>query len=166
MAATMNDVRGQVTALRDLGALAADADLDEVIVDLGLNAPPQDLTEMSAEELTGQMRELTKRLLAHRAKLPKELMLFVKNILFLDGVIAAFAPDVDLLGEVVEVVGYFASHHGDRIAREIGIDPTQAGVDLDAVRAAIGVSAATERISHRELQARREAVRRKFGRNR
>lgn len=166
MSATMNDVRSQVTALRDLGALAADADLDEVIVDLGLDAPPQDLTEMSAEELTRQMRELTKRLLAHGAKLPKELMLFVKNILFLDGVIAAFAPDVDLLGEVVEVAGYFASRHGDRIAREIGIDPAQAGTDLDAVRAAIGVSAATERISHRELQARREAVRRKFGRNR
>jgi ubiquinone biosynthesis protein len=165
MGATMNDVHSQVAALRDLGALAPDADLDEVITELGLTGPPQDVTEMSAEELTRQMRELTKRLLSYGAKLPKELMLFVKNILFLDGVIATFAPDVDLLGEVVEVAGYFANRYGDRIAREVGLDPTRAGVDLDAVRAAIGVSAATERISYRELQARREAVRRKLRRD-
>ncbi|HXZ83794.1 MAG TPA: AarF/UbiB family protein [Acidimicrobiales bacterium] len=164
MGATMNDVRSQVTALRDLGALAPEADLDQVIVDLGLDGPPQDVTEMSAEELTRQMRELTRQLLAYGAKMPKELMLFVKNILFLDGVIATFAPDVDLLGEVVEIAGYFARRYGDRIAREIGLDPAQAGVDLDGVRAAIGVSATTEQISYRELQARREAVRRKFRR--
>jgi len=166
MGATMNDVRSQVTALRDLGALAADADLDQVIIDLGLDGPPQDLAAMSAAELTRQMRELTRHLLAYGAKLPKELMLFVKNILFLDGVVAAFAPDVDLLGEVVEVAGYFATRYGDRIAAELGIDPSLAGVDLDGVRAAIGVAAGTERISYRELQARRETVRRKIGRQR
>jgi ubiquinone biosynthesis protein len=166
MGATMNDVRSQVAALRDLGALAADADLDQAIIDLGLDGPPQDLAEMSAEELTRQMRELTRHLLTYGAKLPKELMLFVKNILFLDSVVAAFAPDVDLLGEVVEVAGYFATRYGDRIARELGIDPSLAGVDLDGVRAAIGVAAGTERISYRELQARRETVRRKIGRGR
>ncbi|MGD0344859.1 MAG: AarF/UbiB family protein [Acidimicrobiales bacterium] len=162
MGAMMNDVRGEVVALRDLDALRPDADLDQVIVDLGLDVPPQDIVEMSAEELTRQMRELTRHLLAYGAKLPKELMLFVKDLLFLDGVAATFAPDVDLLKEVVEVAGYFATRYGDRIAREIGVDPSRAGADLDAVRAAIGVSAATEKISHRELQARREAVRRKF----
>jgi len=162
MGAMMNDVRGEVVALRDLDALRPDADLDQVIVDLGLDVPPQDIVEMSAEELTRQMRELTRHLLAYGAKLPKELMLFVKDMLFLDGVAATFAPDVDLLKEVVEVAGYFATRYGDRIAREIGVDPSRAGADLDAVRAAIGVSAATEKISYRELQARREAVRRKF----
>ncbi|MGP8065727.1 MAG: ABC1 kinase family protein [Acidimicrobiales bacterium] len=162
MGAMMNDVRGEVVALSELGALRPDADLDQVIVDLGLDGPPQDVVAMSAEELTRQMRELTKQLLVYGAKLPKELMLFVKDILFLDGVVASFAPDVDLMQEVVEVAGYFATRHGDRIAREIGVDPSRAGADLDSIRAAIGVSAATKQISYRELQARREAVRRKF----
>lgn len=164
MGGTMNNVRAQVEALRDLGALSADADIDKVIVDLGLDAPPQDVVEMSAEELTRQLRELTKGLLAYGAKMPKELMLFVKDILFIDGAVAAFAPDVDLLGEVVAVATYFADRYGGRIASEIGLDPRLAGVDLDGVRATLGVSADTEHISYRELQSRRDQVRAKFTR--
>jgi ubiquinone biosynthesis protein len=162
MGGTMNNVRIQVEALRDLGALAKDADVDQVILDLGLDAPPQDVVEMSAEELTRQLRELTKHLLSYGAKMPKELMLFVKDILFVDGAVATFAPDVDLLGEVMTIATYFAQRYGGRIAAEIGIDPRVTGVDLDGYRAAIGVSADTERISYRELQARREQVRKKF----
>ena len=165
MAGTLNDVRSQVEALRDLGALRPDADIDQVIVDLGLDAPPQDVVQMSAEELTAQLRELTKHLLAYGAKIPKELMLFVKDILFLDGAVAAFAPDVDLLGEIAAIAGYFASRHGNRIAEEIGIDPRAQQVDLDGVRGSLGVSADTERISYRELQERRQELRRKFGGN-
>ena len=164
MGGTMNNVRAQVEALRDLGALSKDADLDKVIADLGLDAPPQDVVQMSAEELTRQLRELTKGLLSYGAKMPKELMLFVKDILFIDGAIAAFAPDVDLLGEVVAVATYFADRYGGRIANEIGLDPRLAGVDLDGVRATLGVSADTDHISYRELQARREQLRAKFSR--
>jgi len=91
-------------------------------------------------------------------------MLFVKDILFIDGAIAAFAPDVDLLGEVVAVATYFADRYGGRIANEIGLDPRLAGVDLDGVRATLGVSADTDHISYRELQARREQLRAKFSR--
>ena len=53
-------------------------------------------------------------------------MLFVKDILFLDGAVATFAPDVDLLGEIAVIAAYFATRHGDRIAEEIGIDPRAA----------------------------------------
>lgn len=162
MGGTMNNVRIQVEALRDLGALGQDADIDQVIFDLGLDAPPQDVVEMSAEELTRQLRDLTKHLLSYGAKMPKELMLFVKDILFVDGAVATFAPDVDLLGEVMAIATYFAQRYGGRIASEIGVDPRVSGVDLDGYRAAIGVSADTERISYRELQARREQVRQKF----
>ena len=162
MAGTMNNVRAQVEALRDLGALPKDADIDKVIVDLGLGGPPQDVVEMSAEELTRQLRELTQHLLSYGAKMPKELMLFVKDILFVDGAVSTFAPDVDLLGEIVAIATYFAQRYGGRIAAEIGIDPRTTGVDLTGVRAMYGVSADTERLSYRELQVRREQVREKF----
>jgi MFS family permease len=48
MSATANDVHGQLGALRDLGALPADTDLDAVIKDLGLDRPIVDPTTLSA----------------------------------------------------------------------------------------------------------------------
>ena len=89
-------------------------------------------------------------------------MLFVKDILFLDGAVATFAPDVDLFGEIAGIATYFATRHGGRIAEEIGVDPRAQPVDLTGVRSSLGVSAETEEISYRELQRRREELRRKF----
>jgi ubiquinone biosynthesis protein len=165
MAGTMNDVRAQVEALRELGAFNPDADIERIVADLGLDEPPKDVVQMSAEELTHQLRDLTRHLLAHKARMPKELMLFVKDILFLDGAVASFAPDVDLLGEVASIASYFATHHGGRIATEIGLDPRERGVDLDGMRSSLGVGADVERLSYRELKARRELLRRKLGPN-
>ncbi len=159
---TSNDVRSQIEALRDLGALAADCEVDSVIRALGLDKPAIDIVTLSAEELTAQIRELTKSLLAYGAKLPKELMLFVKNMLFLDGAVATLAPEVDLLGEIATIAAYFAQRHGDRITRDIGIDPRTTPVDLDGVRASMGLSTDIEHINYREIQERREILRRKF----
>ena len=89
-------------------------------------------------------------------------MLFVKDILFLDGAVARFAPDIDLLGEVASIATYFADRYGGRIAEEIGVDPREQPVDLTGVRSSLGVGTDTEHLSYRELQARREEVRRKF----
>lgn len=160
--ATMNDVRGQVEALKVLGALAPDADTDQVIADLGLNDAPVDVTQMTAVELTGELKELTKALLAHGAKIPKELMLFVKNILFIDAAVGAFAPDIDLFGELTAIAAYFATRYGERIAGEIGVDPRAQEVDLTGVRSSLGVGEDVEHLSYRELQQRREALRKKF----
>ena len=49
-------------------------------------------------------------------------MLFVKDILFLNGAMATMAPDVDILGEILAVVTYFTERHGEQIAREVGIE--------------------------------------------
>ena len=43
---------------------------------------------------------MVKALLGYGARLPKELMLYVKNMVFLDGAIATLAPDLDLLAEI------------------------------------------------------------------
>ena len=134
-----NDVTGQLEALRDLGAFPPDVDVAKVIVDLGLDRPPLDPMQLSVEQLTAEMRELTKRLLGYGARMPKELMLFVKDLLFFDGAMALMAPDVDLLAEIMKVVVYFHAHHGERIAREIGVPfEPEPVVDLEAMRAPLG----------------------------
>ncbi|HEX3979777.1 MAG TPA: AarF/UbiB family protein, partial [Acidimicrobiales bacterium] len=122
MGATTNNVTAQVEALRDLGALPADSDVEAVIRDLGLDRPPVDPTTLTADEMVAELRDVTKALLGYGARMPKELMLFVKDILFLNGAMATMAPDVDILGEILAVVTYFTERHGEQIAREVGVD--------------------------------------------
>ena len=70
-----------------------------------------------------ELQDLTKKLLAYGARAPKELMLFVKNMMFLDGAIARLAPDLDILGEIQQVHTEIALRHGARLAAELGLDP-------------------------------------------
>jgi len=159
---TLNDVRIQLSALIDLGALPVGTDLEAVIGDLGLEAPVKDPTKMSSDELTQELQQLVKKLLGYGAKAPKELMLFVKDLLFIDGALATLAPDVDLFAEITSIALWFAEQHGEKIAAEMGIDLSKAAVDLDGLRASIGVDADVQTMTHRELQERRATIRRRF----
>jgi ubiquinone biosynthesis protein len=153
------DVRGQLAALRDLGAFPADTDLDAVIVDLALDQPVKDPTLMSADELVGELRDHTKKLLEYGARAPKELMLFVKNMMFLDGATATLAPDLDIIGEIAHVYLYFQEHYGDRIAADLGLDATPE-LDLVSVKAGFGLGAdAEDRLTYAEVRQRRELIR-------
>ncbi len=163
MTASANDIPGQVAAMRDLGALPQDVDIDAVIRDLGLDRPPIDPTTLTAEELTAEIRNLTKGLLGYGARMPKELMLYVKDMLFLDGALAVMAPNVDVIGEIVKVVMYFHERYGDRIAMEMGVEPgTIPALDVAGIRAQLGVGEAVDAITYRELQERRELIRRRL----
>ena len=123
---TSGDVRGQLEALQEMGAFPPGTDLDGLIRDLHLDQPVKDPTQMSAEELITELSEITKKLLGYGARVPKELMLLVKNLMFLNGATATLAPDLDILAEITHVYLYFAERHGERIVQEIGIDPTKA----------------------------------------
>ncbi|MDA8380670.1 MAG: AarF/UbiB family protein [Actinomycetota bacterium] len=162
MAATVNDIHGQVEAVRDAGALPADVDVDAVIADLGLDRPPLDPTTMTSEEMTSELRAIGKALLSYGARMPKELMLIIKNLLFLDASIAALAPEIDILAEVADIATYFTQHHGARIARDVGRDPREAALDLQGVRASLGIVDERESLSYRELLERRAVIRRRF----
>ncbi len=166
MGGTINDPKMQLAALRDLGALPADTDLDAVIHDLGIDQPVKDPTMMSPDELLGEIREMIKKLLAYGARFPKVLMLYVKDLLFIDGALATLAPDVDLFSEITQIAMYFTSRHGERIAAEVGVDPRQQAVDLEGFKASIGVSPEMDRMSYRDLQARRELIRRRMAEHR
>ena len=88
LGATGNDVRTQMAALRDLGALPMDTDLEAVIKDLRPRRDVVDPTTLPGEEMVKEVQRVVKALLGYGAKLPKELMLYVKNMVFLDGAIA------------------------------------------------------------------------------
>ena len=161
--ATNADVPTQVRAMRDLGAFPPGTDIDVIIDKLGLDRPPLDPTAMNADELLAELQQSVKALLALGAKMPKELMLFVKDMVFLDGAIATLAPDLDIFGEIEAISVMFAEKHGPRIIEQLGLE-AQADwqPDLTSVRASFGLDEGTEKMTHRELQARRAQIREKF----
>jgi ubiquinone biosynthesis protein len=162
----VGDPRGQLAALRDLGAFPPDVDIEAVVVDLDLEGPVRDPTSMSADELVTEMRDIMAKLLGYGARAPKELMLFVKNMMFLNSATAILAPDLDMIEQMMQVYAYFAQQHGDRIMRDIGVDPATLTPDREAVKAAFLVEPDVDRLTFRDLQARREEVRAKFQRRR
>lgn len=165
LTAAMGDIRGQITAFRDLGALPADTDIDDVIRELGLDQQPIDPTTLSQEELVGELQRIIKALLGMGARLPKILMLYVKNLVFLDAAIANLAPDLDLISEFANLSTHMAVTHGDRFAAEIGVGAEQFQVDQDAIRASLGiVDDPGTAVTYRELQKRREIIRKRLDR--
>jgi ubiquinone biosynthesis protein len=162
MGGTMNDQRLQLAALRDMGAVPADTDIDALYSDLGMDKPVVDPTTLAPEQLLKEVRDLTRRLLEYGAKFPKILMLFVKDLLFLDGSMSTFAPDIDVFAEVREIANYFTTRYGEQIAHDIGIDPRLRPVDMGAVRAVVGVEDAVNRLTYRDLKERRELIRRRM----
>jgi ubiquinone biosynthesis protein len=162
LSATTNDVKGQMAALRDLGALPIDTDLDAVISDLRLDEATIDPTTLSGEEMVHEVQRIVKALLGYGAKLPKELMLYVKNLVFLDGAIARLAPELDLIGEVANISMLFASKHGERLGRELGIDPTAVEFDMDGVKKSMGLDSSVNSLTYKELQERRALIQKRM----
>ena len=161
--ASNGDIPTQVSALRDLGAFPDDVDVPHVIELLGLERPPLDPVTLTPDELTAEMQRSIKTLLGLGARMPKELMLFVKNMMFLDGAIATLAPDLDLFAEVEAIALLFAAKHGERIMSQLGLEPQEDWApDMAGVRAGFGLDESTPSLTHRELQERRAQVREKF----
>jgi ubiquinone biosynthesis protein len=161
--ATTNNVVGQVEALRDLGALPMDTDIHAVIKDLNLGDAAIDPTSLSGEELVKEVQRIVKALMGYGARMPKELMLYVKNMVFLDGAIARLAPELDILAEIASISMLFAERHGERLGRELGVDHTAIEINLDSVKTGVlGVDASVNSLTYRDLQARRELIQKRM----
>jgi ubiquinone biosynthesis protein len=161
---TTSDVLSQLAALRDLGAFPPDTDLEVVVEDLGLGEELPDPTQMSADALTEELRELTKKLLGYGARAPKELMLFVKNMMFLDGATATLAPDLDILGEMAQIYAYFQEHYGRQIAIQLGLDPDERmDFDLEAVKSGFRLGPEYgDTLTYAQVKERRDTIRRRM----
>jgi ubiquinone biosynthesis protein len=162
VAGTTGNVHQQVTALVELGAFPRDTDVDAVIKDLDLEGPVKDPTKMTSEQLTSEMGELTKKLLGYGARAPKELTLFVKNLMFLDGATASLAPDLNLLAEIQHVQMYFVQTYGAQIVSELGIDQNSLDLDMDAVRSGMGISEEIDTLTYKDILERRDIIKKRM----
>jgi ubiquinone biosynthesis protein len=159
IAGSSADPHAQLEALRDLGALPLDTDIAAVVRDLELDKPSKDPTKMSADELTKELQNITKGLLSYGARFPKELMLFVKNMLFLDGAMATMAPEIDLFEEIANIAMWFATQHGERIAGEMGLALSTDTIDTASMKRSVGIDPDEyPTMTYRDLQKRRAII--------
>jgi ubiquinone biosynthesis protein len=123
MTSVTQDPRAMLVHFRDLGGFPADADLERIAEELRLDElMTQSAAELSAEEMAVQMRDVMQRLVAHGARLPKELFLFVKVMVYLSGAISRMAADVDMLAEIGHLYGAFTAAAAGELAA-LDIDP-------------------------------------------
>lgn len=162
VAGTSGNVHQQVVALIELGAFPSDTDVDVVVSDLDLDGPVKDPTKMSGEQLTSEMGVLTKKLLGYGAKAPKELTLFVKNLMFLDGATATLAPELDILGEIQHVQQYFVQTYGAQIIADLGITSDNLDLNVDAIKNSIGVADDVESLTYKDLLRRRDTIKKRM----
>ena len=77
---------------------------------------------VSVADLVGGMGATLRIMAAQGFRLPKDLVLFFKNLLYLNGFVDAVAPDSDLLGHIEPVLAWFQARHGLALAQMLAPD--------------------------------------------
>lgn len=118
-----NDIMAELEAMVTFGAIPPDADLAPIAAEIEAEVDPASLgADADTSALAAAVGRLI-RVVAHRGfRLPKELVLFFKNLLYLNGFANAVAPDANLLAQVDPVFGYFDSKYGRAIPLFLGAD--------------------------------------------
>jgi ubiquinone biosynthesis protein len=112
------DARAQLEGLRRFGAVPPDTDMDELVAALeALERRESRPDVITHEEIVEGLRAAMAILVAYGFRLPKELVLFFKNLLYLNGLSATLAPDLNLLGEIDPIFQYFAAKYAQEMSR-------------------------------------------------
>ncbi|WP_419945355.1 cytochrome P450 [Candidatus Poriferisodalis sp.] len=157
------DLQSQVSGMIDLGAFGPRSSPEQVIADLRLDRPGFDPLELTEDEFTAEFRALISGLLANGARIPKELMLFVKNFAYLCSATSELAPDMDVLAQFERIASSFFARNGVRMATEIGFSPAPDDVNRKVIRQAMGISPRHERVTWRLIRGRRTHLKERVG---
>ena len=152
------DVESQVLGIKDLGAFPEDADIGLLINEFQLERNNFDPLELSEEEFIDEFRNLIKGLLAEGARIPKELMLFVKNFAYLSSVMQELDPEMDLLQEFLEVASSFFSRNGVKVATEIGFSLSADDISDITFRRVAGIKEDVPSLTWKEIGDRRNSL--------
>ncbi|HVY10872.1 MAG TPA: AarF/UbiB family protein [Mycobacteriales bacterium] len=130
MASATQDYRAQLSALVDLGMFPAGTDVDAVLADLDLDTLTAAVTAgPDTAVMVDTMKLVFGKLLGHGAKIPKELMLLIKGVIYLDGAITSLAANLNIGEEVGHLFTYMLETHGDALAMALGFDVRLMNID-------------------------------------
>ena len=122
VAAMQRDTRGQVIAAAEMGAIPADVDIEAAALELAkYQAIAEEFTDAAFNSLdlaliTSQMRDVIKFLMKLGFVVPKELVLFSRNLLYLNGFATALAPEANMLAELENLLAYMTGKYPTELA--------------------------------------------------
>ena len=117
-----NDTNLQLKGLQAFGAIPLDADLDALTRQLEARLEELDPallareTTVTVDQLAKLLGVVIRTLAANGFRLPKELVLFFKNLLYLNGFASTLAPDTNLLGQIEPIFTYFVTRYPEQLA--------------------------------------------------
>ena len=95
-------------------ALARQLEAQLDAIDPALRTREKDVT---VDELGQLLGAIIRVLASNGFRLPKELVLFFKNLLYLNGFAAALAPDANLFEQIEPVFGYFVQRYPNELSQ-------------------------------------------------
>lgn len=134
MAVTTNDYPSMVRALRSFGSVPPDVDVDEMAATIRELYEPFLQDGVVIAQLGELMDTMIRSMVRYRVRIPRELVLLTKQMLYLEGAAANLAPGVDLLEEQTLIYQALMIKYPD-LARDIA-QSMQRGREMDDAVAA------------------------------
>jgi ubiquinone biosynthesis protein len=120
LAATVNDYQGMIRALRRFGSVPDDVDEAEMAADLERRYAPFVEGGVVVARLGALVDTMIRSMVRWRVRIPRELVLLSKQMLYLEGAAHALAPDVDLLEEQQVIYAALVAKHPDLAGDVLG----------------------------------------------
>ncbi len=105
------DTTEMLQSMVTFGAVPEGADVAKLAQKIDDALP--DITEVTQEQLAETLGVVIKVLITEGFRLPIPLVLFFKNLLYLNGFAAAVAPNIDLMSQIEPIFEYFRLKYGD-----------------------------------------------------
>jgi predicted unusual protein kinase regulating ubiquinone biosynthesis (AarF/ABC1/UbiB family) len=105
IASTTNDYEAMIRALRSFGSVPDDVDVAEMAAELQELYAPYVENGVVVAQLGELMETMIRSMVKYRVRIPRELVLLSKQMLYLEGAAHTLAPDIDLLEEQQVIYG-------------------------------------------------------------
>jgi ubiquinone biosynthesis protein len=136
MAVTTNDYPTMVRALRSFGSLPPDVDVEDMAATIRSLYEPFVQNGVVVAQLGDLMDTMIRSMVRYRVRIPRELVLLSKQMLYMEGAAHRLAPEADLLEEQATIYRALMVKY-PALAAQI-LQSVQRGADMDAALAARG----------------------------
>lgn len=130
IASTTNDYEAMIRALDSFGSIPEGVDIPAMAAELQELYKPFVENGVLVAQLGQLMETMIRSMVRYRVRIPRELVLLSKQMLYLEGAAHTLAPDVDLLGEQNLIYETLFSKYPD-LAMDIVL-AVQRGREMDA----------------------------------